>query len=208
MDTNFQTSFIPKKPAVVEKPSASSRPVGLLTTISIFIFFTVLIGAIVLYFYKVTLTKGITRMQNDLSLAQNRFEPEKITQLELLNRRIEAGKMVLQDHVAVSPIFDALGKVTKKSVRYTKFNLSNEESGKVLIKLSGIATDYRSVALQSDLFNQNKHFIDPVFSNLAVNEKGNVNFDLEFSLDRTFVDYQKVLDGTNNPSDYFDGLTN
>ena len=53
--------------------------------------------------------------------------------------------------------------------------------------MSGLAIGYRSVALQSDLFAQNKNLIDPVFSNLTLDDKGNVLFDLEFSVDPSLL---------------------
>ena len=198
MDTNFQTSFIPKKTSIPER-EVNSRPIGLLTVISILVFLTAVIGTGALYFYKLTLSKGIVKMENDLVLAKNRFEPEKLSQLELLNRRIEAAKVVLNKHIAIAPILTELGKTTKKSVRYTKFNYSakEEDSKRVLVQLKGFATDYRSVSLQSDLFSKNKYFIDPIFSNMTLNDKGNILFDLEFSVDPNLIDYKKVMEGTN-----------
>ena len=59
--------------------------------------------------------------------------------------------------------------------------------------MSGQAVGYRSVALQSDLFAKNKYFLDPVFSNLSLDEKGNVLFDLDFSVDLNFVNYKRTL---------------
>jgi hypothetical protein len=59
--------------------------------------------------------------------------------------------------------------------------------------MTGLAVGYSSVALQSDLFAKNKNLIDPVFSNLVLDEKGNVIFDLEFSVDPSFVDYKQML---------------
>ena len=62
--------------------------------------------------------------------------------------------------------------------------------------MSGQAIGYRSIALQSDLFttrDEGKNFIDPVFSNLTLDAKGNVLFDLEFSVDPSFVDYKQML---------------
>ena len=64
---------------------------------------------------------------------------------------------------------------------------------KVIIKMSGVAVGYRSIALQSDLFTRNKNLIDPVFSNLTLDNTGNVLFDLEFSVDPSFVDYKQML---------------
>jgi len=202
METNFQTSFIPKKPMVPER-TTKARSVSLPTIISILIFFTVLIATGALYFYKASLIAGIQKMENDLNLAKDRFEPEKISQLEILNRRLEAGNAVLSKHIAISPIFEALSTVTMKSVRYNTFNysLSEDKDPKVNIVISGMAQDYASIAMQSDLFNQKKYFIDPVFSNLSLDTKGKVLFDLEFSVEPTFVNYPKVLEGKNSQSD-------
>ncbi|MFA6524280.1 MAG: hypothetical protein WC264_02825 [Candidatus Paceibacterota bacterium] len=194
MEQNFQTSFIPKKPMIEERVT-SARPVGLLTVVSIFIFFTVVIASGGLYFYKGVLEKNIVKMNSDLTLAKNRFEPAKITQLQVLDKRLSAADSILSKHIAVSPIFKALQDTTMKNVRYTKFSyeFSTDKVSNVIVKMSGQAVGYRSIALQSDIFAKNKYFIDPVFSNLSLDDKGNVLFDLEFSVDPSFVDYKQTL---------------
>ncbi|OGI82005.1 hypothetical protein A3I95_03435 [Candidatus Nomurabacteria bacterium RIFCSPLOWO2_02_FULL_44_12] len=194
MEPNFQTSFIPKKPMVEERVS-TSRPIGLLMTAALFLLFAVLIGSGGLYFYKGTLEKTIEQNKKDLSLAQNRFEPAKIAQMQLVDKRLQAASEVLSKHIAISPIFQALEEITLKTVRYTKFsyNLNNTGSPKVKVRMNGVAVGYRSVALQSDLFPKNRNIIDPVFSNLVLDERGNVTFDLDFSVDPTFVDYKEML---------------
>lgn len=194
MEQNFQTSFIPKKP-IIEERSASSRPINFFTIISVFVFFTVLIATGALYFYNGILAKNITKMENDLNLAKNRFEPAKIVQLQVLNKRLIASNEILSKHIAISPIFKALQDITMKTIGFNKFSYSFDDSknAKIVIKMNGSAVGYRSVALQSDLFTKNKNFIDPVFSNLSLDDKGNVLFDLEFSVDPNFVDYKKML---------------
>lgn|SRR3989338_2533724 len=194
MEQNFQTSFIPKKPMVAER-AIPARSVGIVTVIAFFLLFTVLLATGGIYFYKGILGKNIAAMQNQLEVAKNRFEPEKITELELLDRRLRASTEILSRHISVSPIFQALSAVTMKTVRYTSFNyvLGDKEDAKVLIKMSGEAVGYRSVALQSDLFANDKNLIDPIFSNLMLNEKGNVLFDLEFLVDPAFVDYKRTV---------------
>ncbi len=194
MDADFQTSFIPKKP-VAPAPQEKGKPISFLSLISLLIFFTMLIATGVMYFYKGTLSAGITKMQNDLKLAENRFEPATLAKIELLDRRLKAANIVLGRHMAVSPIFKELEKVTIKSVRFTSFDYkaSGTKNQTIEVKLAGVASDYTSVALQSEFLNQNKYFLNPVFSNLALNEKGNVTFDLEFSVDQNFVNYEKLL---------------
>jgi hypothetical protein len=198
MEQNFQTSFIPKKP-MIEERSTRTQSVSLLTIISIFIFFTVLIGTGALYFYDGILKKNITSMENDLNLARNRFEPSKITQLQVLDKRLNASNEILSKHIAISPIFKALQSITMKTVGYTKFSydFGNNIDSKINVKMNGSAIGYKSIALQSDLLAKNKYFIDPIFSGLSLDDKGNVLFDLEFSVDPNFIDYEKTLESTN-----------
>lgn len=195
MEQTFQTSFIPKKP-IVEEKKTSKRSVGLLVTVSIFIFITMALVAGGSYFYRETLTKNLVKMKSDLSLAKNRFEPEKIAQMKTLDKRLQASNEVLSKHIVVSPIFQALQAITLKTIRYTSFdyNLDNEEKIQVIMKGQGIG--YRSIALQADLLAKNKNFIDPVFSNLSLDEKGNVLFELEFLIDKNFANYQQFIETT------------
>lgn len=195
MEPNFQTSFIPKKPMVAER-AVPARVIGFFLIVSFFILFTVILITGGLYFYKGVLTKNIAQMENDLTLAKNRFEPSKITELQVLDKRLRASTEILGKHIVITPIFQALQMITMKTVRYTKFSYDIGTDAKVIIKMSGQAIGYRSVALQSDLFSTKdigKNFIDPVFSNLTLDDKGNVLFDLEFSVDPSFVDYKTML---------------
>lgn len=194
MEQNFQTSFIPKK-SIVKERAISAQSISFFTILSVFIFLTVGVGTGALYFYKGVLAKDILKIENTLSSAQNRFEPSKISELQDLDNRLIAASDILSKHISVTPIFEALQEVTMKTVRLTSFNytLPTEPNGRVSVRLSGVGIGYRSVALQADLFSQNKNFIDPIFSNLQLDDKGNVNFDLDFSVDPSFVNYKQTI---------------
>lgn len=194
MEQNFQTSFIPKKP-IIEERAKPSRPISFFMVIAIFVFITMVLSVGGVYFYKQVLVKDIANMENNLSLAKNRFEPAKINQLQVLDKRLKSSTEVLAQHISVSPIFEALQEITMKSVRYTRFSyeLGPTKDSYITVKLGGMATGYRAIALQSDLFLKNKYLIDPVFSNLSLDEKGNVLFDLEFLVEPSFVDYKQTL---------------
>lgn len=194
MEQNFQTSFIPKKPLVRES-AVAPRPIGFLTIIAMFILLTVLLVTGALFFYKGIINRSIAKMEKDLAVAKNRFEPAKITELQVLDKRLTAANEILSKHIAVSPIFQALQAITMKTVRYTKFSYSvgTEQNPKIDVKMSGEAAGYSFLALQSDLFAKNKNFIDPIFSNLSLNETGRVIFDLNFSVDPSFVSYKSTL---------------
>ncbi len=194
MEQNFQTSFIPKKPMVKEY-SVGPRPIGLLMILSMFVLITVLVASAALFFYKGIAARSLLTMKNNLTLAQNRFEPSKIKELQVLDKRLNASNQILSKHIAITPIFEALQAVTMKSVRYTKFTYAYGEGkdATIHVKMSGVTLGYSFLALQSDLFAQNKNFIEPVFSNLNLLENGNVAFDLDFAVDPSFVDYKLML---------------
>ena len=199
MEQDFQTSFIPKKP-IIEDRTVVARPVGFALVLSLFIFFTVLIASGSIYLYKGILVKNITKMEGNLNLAKNRFEPSKINQLQVLDKRLRVSTEILSKHLAISPIFQALQDITMKTVRFTRFGYDfvDEKSAKISVKMSGSAIGYRSIALQSDLFAKSEYFINPVFSNLSLDNSGNVLFDLEFIVDPSFVDYKEMLLRTDN----------
>jgi len=198
MDQNFQTSFIPKKPLMTEGVK-TKQPIGLLTIISFFIFFAMLLSLGGIYFYKNTLSKQVVVMQKNIELAKKRLEDARIDELYILDKRLAGANDILSKHISISPIFLALQDLTKKNVRYTKFSydFNTEKSDKILVKLSGLTIGYRQIALQADIFAKDdrykKNIIDPVFSNLSLDDKGGVLFDLEFSVDRSFVDYKRVV---------------
>lgn len=206
MEPNFHTSFIPKKPIVAER-APTGGTIGILTIISIFVLFTIILATGGLFLYKSSLAKSIAQKENDLTLAKNRFEPAKITELKELDKRLRASSEILGKHIAITPVFEALSAMTMQTVRYTQFSYelsSVEQEPKVTIKMNGLAVGYRSVALQSELFEtreEGKNFINPIFSNLKLDDKGNVLFDLEFSVDPSFVNYGQLLAATDSLSD-------
>lgn len=183
---------------MVLERSSQTRPTSLFLVISIFVFLSMVASAGGLYFYKTTVAKNITAMEKNLTIAKDRFEPSKITQLKVLDQRLKASNEILAKHIAISPIFSALSDVTMKSIRYTKFSydVGTSKEARVTVNLSGQASRYSSVALQADLFAKNKNIIDPVFSNLSLDEKGNVLFDLQFSVDPRFVSYAATIEDT------------
>jgi hypothetical protein len=204
MDQNFQTSFIPKKP-IVKETAIAPRSIGVLFVIPLFILFTVLIATGGLYFYKITLNKTAATKQADLVLAQNRFEPKKITELQILDKRLTSASEILSKHITIIPVFTALQDLTMKTVRYTKFsyNLGTDNNKAINIKLSGVAIGYRDLALQANLFatkDVGKNLVDPVFSNLSLDNNGNVLFNLEFSVDPSFVNYKQNISTENQAS--------
>jgi len=196
MDTNFQTSFIPKKPLAEERVVAP-RGTSLLMFIATLIFFGALASAGGMYFYTANLKKSISSSNASLAAARNAFEPSLITTLQTLNRRMTNANLLLSKHVAVSPIFEALELNTLKSVQFTKFSYLTpaDLSAPITVKMSGVALDYSTIALQSDQLATNKDIHNPIFSNLVLNpQTGTVAFDLTFTVSPDLVKFANHID--------------
>jgi hypothetical protein len=165
MDNNFQTSFIPKKPLVEEK-APRTRKVSLFNFLATLVFFASLAAAGGMYFYKSTLETGIEKKQADLERAQAAFDPETISELVTLDRRISTSLTLLDSHTKLSPIFDLLSEVTLTTVQFTDFKFSTPENAgdAIRVQLIGIAPGYKTVGLEEEAFcNKSLHQKSCVF---------------------------------------------
>ena len=195
MDGTSQTSFIPKKPLAPTTPSGyERRSVGIIMLVSIIIF----IGAIALtggvLIYKRVLNSQIVGAKATLEHDRQVFEPATILELQRLDKRIETSKKLIKTHVATSLLFDILSRETLKTVRFTGLTITTSaESGKVALTLDGQAKSYASVALQSDAFSNSKDIREPVFTDLNLDQLGNIGFRVTAAVETADLLYEKLL---------------
>jgi hypothetical protein len=153
----------------------------------------------ILFAYKTYLVKQQKTLSSSLLATRDSFEKETIDELELFNKRTEAAKQILSDHIILSPMFALLGEITIPSIQYTSFEQKSDEKG-FIVNIEGIALDYRSIALQSDAFNSTKgsSFKNVLFSNLIKDKNNNVSFSLKFNIAPELLSYEKnnLLDQT------------
>jgi hypothetical protein len=195
MDNNFQTSFIPKRPLAEERVDRP-QSISIVSLLSTLVFISALVLAGGSYFYKSVTTQSVATNAKQFALAKNRFEPRLVTDLAVLNKRITSAQEILSSHVTVTPIFQALSDLTLRTIRYTKFTYAvgiTNNARAIVVKMGGQADGYQSIALQSDVFKQNKYIQDPVFSNLNLDDKGRVTFDLTFTVDQSLVSFSEGL---------------
>jgi hypothetical protein len=193
MDNSFQTSFIPKKPINLSGKTVRP-PTSIFTILSFLLLILIGLASGGLFLYKNYLTNQEQVLSSSLEKVRNTFEKDTIDELELYDKRVSASKKILGSHIVLSPMFELVGNLTIPSIQYTKFDHQTNAQG-FSVKLSGIASDYKSIALQADVFNSAKgrSFKNVVFSNLARDKTNNVNFDLEFSVDPALLSYQKNM---------------
>jgi len=197
MDPKFQTSFIPRKSAV-DSSLPSHTTVGIFTLVSIAIFvLAVLLGGS-LFFWKVTLSRGNDALKDSLETYKNKLDGNTIKELTDLNNKIKIGSTLLDNHLAVSHLFDAINSVTLQNVRWKSFSYElNDQTGPVLI-MGGEARGFADVALQSDAIQTDKRFINPLFSDVSLGQNNTVNFSLKSGIARGLISYKDGIKAKNS----------
>ncbi len=197
METEFRTTFIPKKPIVPQSTQTQipvSKPVGIFFVIAVIIFVMSLIIAGSAYGYKAYLQKDVADLSNQLTIVQRNLDPNTIKEFTVMDKRLRNSETLLNQHIVTSPLFSVLGATTLPTVRYTKMDMSFNEAGDLAVTMSGESDGYRSIALQSQALAQNATLNDTIFSNFTVTPKGRVSFDVAFVIPKTDLVFTKNLD--------------
>ncbi len=192
MDTKFQTSFIPKKPLVDTSGRPYSRPVSVFLVVAIIIFILSLGSALGVFVYKKVLIGRIANMDADLVKAKNAFEPSFLDNINKLNKRIESSKKIMDSHSAVSPLFDLFENKTLATIKFDSMNYELKDDGTASLSIAGQGKNFSSIALQSDVFGQDKNIKSPVFSDLNPDLRGNIVFKFSASLDSSLISYKNA----------------
>lgn len=177
--TTTTTSFIPK--TRLTGPTYRSKGVGLGFLISVLIFLIslgLLGGA---YLYKQALKKEIDEKTASLEIARQSLEPGLIDELSQLTFSVNAAKILVSQHNAVSEIFKIISDSTLKDVRFSDFNLKIIEKNPV-VEMRGEANSYTNAAIQAKLFEQSDAVSRVTFSNFNLKEGGRVDFSVEITL--------------------------
>ncbi|HAE36639.1 MAG: hypothetical protein UR85_C0004G0023 [Candidatus Nomurabacteria bacterium GW2011_GWF2_35_66] len=192
MDNSFQTSFIPKKPIISSGYNApKNKTLSISMVVSVFILIVVCGAMGGLFVYKDYLQKNKAELSANLLKIKDSFNKDTIALLEMYDKKSSVATQVLDGHMVLSPLFEAINEFTLSSIQYTKFEYSIINNI-ISVKMSGIAKDYKSIALQADVFSSNKDntFKDLVFSNLTKDKTNFVTFDLEFNTDVKLLSYK------------------
>ncbi len=201
MQPQFQSSFIPKGPiSSVSSSGGAPAPRRRQTDIfsfassAIFIISLVLAGGV--FLYQLFLDYSITQMKGELENARATLEPDTVDSLIRLNSRLVSTESLVKNHLIISPIFDFLEVSTPKTVRYTDMNFTTTSKGPEIV-LQGQAVSYAALAAAAVNFdNADTYFANAVFSDLKLDEKGNVVFTFRAQVKPLALSYDRLIKGT------------
>jgi hypothetical protein len=218
MEPTLQTSFIPKQAVPVSRPQSTPSSggntggMGLITLLSFIILFLSIVAAGGTFAYKSYLQSklygpceqtGQFQPNGSLGLTETtdfkcglyfslkewnrRLQDDRLVKMQRLDNKMKLATGILDSHMSLVPLFDFLSSNTLKTVRYTKISTSNGD-----VILEGTASGYEDIAVQSNILNSMPEVSGALFSNLSLDQKNNVTFQLKFSVDPSRLKYVPV----------------
>lgn len=206
MDTKFQTSFIPKKPILMDQKIQPSHTGGtsIFMFVSIIIFILSVAGAVFSLIWKDILLKQQDNYRAELKKAEERFDVALIEKLKKVNTKIDLSTQLLKKHLSVSEIFAIINSLTAEGIRFSSFDFVGPagETDSIKISMKGVGNSFSAIAWQSDVFGKSQEFgtnkviKNPVLTDLVIDEKGFVNFTFTAAIDPKDIYYEKILTAT------------
>lgn len=196
MEPKFKTSFIPKKQITGPVPgSAVDRLAGFnfVTLLATVIFLAAVLFLAGLVLYKYSLKATIDQQYLTLQKARESFDENLIAQATRLNKRIIAAERILANHIAPSEIFTLLQKTTLQTVALNKLTFSDNVDGEIVLEGAGEGARFESIVLQSDEYGRSGFMRDVLFAGLEPNQRGNVDFTFEATLEPKLIFYKTNL---------------
>lgn len=156
------------------------------------IFSLSVILAIGVFGYRYYLKYSIDKMATDLETARTNLQSEMILELTRLDNRIISTNTLVSKHRVITPFFAFLQGSTAQTVRFSDLSLLMGDSIAEL-DLKGEARGYDALAFQAEVFNESKHFANSIFSDLELNERGDVIFSFKGTINPELVSYSSQL---------------
>ena len=149
--------------------------------------------------YQLYLGYSIKSMALGLESARAALEPETVNELTNLNKRIISTEELISLHWTLSPLFDFLEKNTLKAVRFETFKYALTQRG-LEVEMKGEARGYSALALQAEAFNQSELMEGPVFSDLNLDDEGNVVFSVSAGINQGLLSYRRQAERVGIPT--------
>lgn len=181
LSPGIPTSFVPKQPAPQNR-----RPTGghnLFLIVATFIFSLAIIASIGTYAYDRYLSHSLEAKAAELAEAQRLVNEDQVEEFVRLRDRLIHGRDLLDNHIALSQVFEVLEAQTLTSVRFSTLSLTVADDKTAQIEIDGIARNFNALAAQSNAFAAEKGIRRAIFSGIVVNQNNTVSFKLTADLD-------------------------
>jgi hypothetical protein len=201
MDSKIPTSFIPKD-TIRTDLRPKREPMGILSVLALVILAGSLVYLAGAYVYRYVVYQEINNpcpaagengqcgLKESLTVETRGLQREKLEQLKSLDTKLKNGTRVLNQHIAMRPLFDLLARTAGQNIQYQKFQFD-----KTGVVLSGAAKSYEDIAFQQKVFSTDAEAMKKIrnfaFSDFDLDNKGQVSFKLSLVVDPSLLSYSQ-----------------
>ena len=201
MPPKFQSSFIPKGPiasGMSVAPGFKGRQKDLLSFLAKLVFGLSVLLALGVTLYKVYLNYSIKELGSELETMRAEFSEEAVGELVRLNDRMASTEVLLNNHRVLSPVLTLLEQSTPRTVRFVEFGYLTSAEGPQLT-LRGEAQGYGALSLLADIIYKNPNLKKPIFSDIRLDDRGNVAFSFTAFVSPDLISYKRATAGVKPP---------
>jgi hypothetical protein len=163
--------------------------VTILSALAYFLFVLALVAAGGVFLYGNILASQKTSKDAALASAESSIDQGTISDLVRLRDRLSSAQTLLNNHIALSGLFNLLETVTPSDADFSSVNVTIDDSGNALLVADGTAKSFNALAAASDDFSTASGLKNAIFSNLAVASNGSVSFVLSATLEPSLIAY-------------------
>lgn len=202
MESKFQTSFIPKKSLNEGSGTRVKTPINILFSFAVLVTVIAIAGSGALFGLKYFTEQQIRSKQQELVNKEKTFDYASMNEVVRIDKKLKTAETLVGGHTAVSNLFTLLQENTLRSLRFTSFDFNYLAKDKIAVTMKGEALNFGVVAKQTEAFSAitgGAGFSDSIFSDLNVNERGNVVFSFLTSVNPLTISYANSLPSNNAP---------
>ncbi len=193
MEQSPKTSFIPKQ-GNAGAAIRQRRSLNVVTFVAMVTFLAVLMLSAGVFFYQQYTVQKLDEKKKQLADLRGGFSEADIESIRMLEKRLKTAEALLDQHISLSKVFDALEDRTQEQTQLSNFSFERLPSGKAQISLSGISNSFNTLALQKRAYAGEKSFVQGsvLFSNLSVSgedEDRVVTFEVTGDLSASAIAY-------------------
>lgn len=195
-DDKFQKnsqSFIPKE-SFGGNFYYRNRTTGVWGVLATIIFILSFGSLGVIYGYSFFLENRIKANNDRLAEVRRDFNPELVEELLKFDIIEEKTKDFISRYPSTFLFLRALGNSTASGISYNDLSYNfNPNQGIVTFSATGESVSYGALDFQERFFNQEGVIINTVFNNFSLNNQGNINFNLEGSVNKQAMSYDNFF---------------
>ena len=145
--------------------------------------------AIGVFFYGRILSARLIAKDAAVKEASESIDQTTVQGFVQLRDRLNSGRLLLANHVAMSNFFSSLESILPSTVRFVSLHIMIDTTGVAKVEGTGVSKSFNALSVASGAFASDGRIKDVIFSKMNINKDNSVSFGFSAVLDPKLVAY-------------------